>query len=170
VPASARADAADTSGISVTSRPPALITERKEPVPLCDHDHGHGGRPRDVGDGTRDGGGRGGHQVPCVRRHAGRRRRHQVVWSDAMRPSRSASRARAPSRRRRGACTHAARKASEDRRHAAMQASSFEMLAAAGWHDPMEWNRSSFVSSCDNTVGNGKKTSFWYGPGAKDRG
>jgi hypothetical protein len=46
-----------------------------------------------------------------------------------------------------------------------MQASSFEMLAAAGWHDDaMEWNRPSFVSSCHKTLplGMTRNLSFSY--------
>ena len=50
------------------------------------------------------------------------------------------------------------------------QASSLlEMLAAAGWHDAMEWNRPSFVSSCDNTLPLGMAKNLPFGMGLEPR-
>jgi len=126
---------------SVTNDPSCFITERKEPVPLCDHDHGHGGGPRDVGDRRNARWRRPGRSPGAVRapprRATSTATPGGLVRCDAS-VSLSLSGARALSSTAR--CTHA-----KHRRIGGMQqASSFEMLPAAGWHDDaMEWNRPS---------------------------
>ena len=121
---------------SVTNRPPALITERKEPVPLCDHDHGHGsgsaGRATWATERATAAAGAVTRCRACAATPAGGLGDgdvvHQVMmWSDVIRPSRSASRARARRPLVDGA-VHARTRHAKHRRIGGMQASSFQML------------------------------------------